>query len=190
MHPYQGFIASKVRCPMVISLCATWNLWNNSVCEMSSKCFWCSSLTPRDILCVKTSLLFEETLEFSVQKLTTMSCHSFETLSFLGHLHTIAQHWLGFMVSSCSLVEIILANVLLLILSTFDVVVTNLLLDVILLKIVVIIDLLAALWSFVRVLLPIKSYDDLTLLTVTKRNSYGLGYHNRQLESRNQSFPI
>ena len=25
---------------------------------------------------------------------------------------------------------------------------------------------------------------------VTERNSYGLGYHNRQLDSRNQSFPI
>ena len=25
---------------------------------------------------------------------------------------------------------------------------------------------------------------------VTKRNSYGLGYHKRQLDSRNQSFPI
>ena len=27
-------------------------------------------------------------------------------------------------------------------------------------------------------------------MTVTERNSYGLGYHNRQLDSRNQSFPI
>ena len=104
-----------------------------------------------------------------------MSCHSFETLSFLGHLHTIAQHWLGFMVSSCSLVEILLANVLLLILSTFDVAVTNLLLDVILLTIAVIIDLLAALWSFVRVLLPIKSYDDLTLLTIIS-NTFMLSF--------------
>ena len=26
-------------------------------------------------------------------------------------------------------------------------------------------------------------------ISVTKRNSYGLGYHNRQLGSRNQSFP-
>ena len=26
--------------------------------------------------------------------------------------------------------------------------------------------------------------------SVTDRNSYGLGYHNRQLDSRNQSFPI
>ena len=26
--------------------------------------------------------------------------------------------------------------------------------------------------------------------SVTERNSYGLGYHNRQLDSRNQSFPI
>ena len=25
---------------------------------------------------------------------------------------------------------------------------------------------------------------------VTERNSYGLGYHNRQLDSRNKSFPI
>ena len=25
--------------------------------------------------------------------------------------------------------------------------------------------------------------------SVTERNSYGLGYHNRQLDSRNQSFP-
>ena len=25
---------------------------------------------------------------------------------------------------------------------------------------------------------------------VTERNSYGLGYHNRQLDSKNQSFPI
>ena len=25
---------------------------------------------------------------------------------------------------------------------------------------------------------------------VTERNSYGLGYHNRQLDFRNQSFPI
>ena len=26
--------------------------------------------------------------------------------------------------------------------------------------------------------------------SATERNSYGLGYHNRQLDSRNQSFPI
>ena len=26
--------------------------------------------------------------------------------------------------------------------------------------------------------------------SITERNSYGLGYHNRQLDSRNQSFPI
>ena len=26
--------------------------------------------------------------------------------------------------------------------------------------------------------------------SVTERNSYGFGYHNRQLDSRNQSFPI
>ena len=26
--------------------------------------------------------------------------------------------------------------------------------------------------------------------SVTKRNSYGLGYHNRQLDSKNQSSPI
>ena len=25
---------------------------------------------------------------------------------------------------------------------------------------------------------------------ITKRNSYGLGYHNRQLDLKNQSFPI
>ena len=25
---------------------------------------------------------------------------------------------------------------------------------------------------------------------VTERNSYGLGYHNRHLDTRNQSFPI
>ena len=28
------------------------------------------------------------------------------------------------------------------------------------------------------------------VMVVTKINSYGLGYHNRQLNSRNQSFPI
>ena len=28
------------------------------------------------------------------------------------------------------------------------------------------------------------------MIGVTERNSYGLGYHNRQLDSRNQSFPI
>ena len=27
-------------------------------------------------------------------------------------------------------------------------------------------------------------------ISVTERNPYGLGYHNRQLDSRNQSFPI
>ena len=27
-------------------------------------------------------------------------------------------------------------------------------------------------------------------IIVIERNSYGLGYHNRQLDSRNQSFPI
>ena len=31
---------------------------------------------------------------------------------------------------------------------------------------------------------------DKMLTAVTKRNSYGLGYHNRQLDSKNQSFPI
>ena len=28
------------------------------------------------------------------------------------------------------------------------------------------------------------------MVDVTERNSYGLGYHNRQLDSINQSFPI
>ena len=30
----------------------------------------------------------------------------------------------------------------------------------------------------------------MSVVDVTERNSYGLGYHNRQLDSRNQSFPI
>ena len=35
------------------------------------------------------------------------------------------------------------------------------------------------------------SLHGLSFLTlVTERNSYGLGYHNRQLDSINQSFPI
>ena len=33
-------------------------------------------------------------------------------------------------------------------------------------------------------------FDNATYFSVTERNSYGLGYHNRQLDSRNQSFPI
>ena len=41
---------------------------------------------------------------------------------------------------------------------------------------------------------PVAKMDSirlvLALVAVTERNSYGLGYHNRQLDSRNQSSPI
>jgi hypothetical protein len=98
-----------------IMMCILELKWNKSVCELSSKCFWCSSLTPRDNLCVKTSLLFDETMNFSFQNSTIMLHHSFETLSFLRPQHTIAKLRLGFIVSSCSLIEILLVNVVLLI---------------------------------------------------------------------------
>ena len=36
----------------------------------------------------------------------------------------------------------------------------------------------------------INMFEFVNTIIVTERNSYGLGYHNRQLDSRNQSFPI
>ena len=38
--------------------------------------------------------------------------------------------------------------------------------------------------------IKIRNIPSGVAISITERNSYGLGYHNRQLDSRNQSFPI